>query len=483
MLLSELAQGIGRMVGRDVDVRDVEHDSRDVGPGHLYCAVEGHRYDGHGFIPEAVARGAAAVCVRRVDAVPEGVPALVVPDVRASIGPLAARVHGDPSRHLCVYGVTGTNGKTTTTYLLRHVLHELGRRADLIGTVGRTVGGAEHSSKRTTPEATDLQRWFADMRQAGTQDVVMEVSSHALDLGRVNSVHFTGAVFTNLTQDHLDYHRTMDDYLRAKLLLFRQLGSDAFGVVNRDDAHAGDFLRELRGKAVTFGLEGPADLVAADIRAGQEGSSFTLQVDGKAIPVELPVAGEFNVQNALAALAVVWAAGHPIERAARALSSATTPPGRFEHVVRGQPFAVIVDYAHTPDGIEQLLRSTRRITPGRVILVFGCGGDRDRGKRPLMGRVAGEIADLVVVTSDNPRSEDPRNIIRQIVEGIEQSGRRDYLTEVDRRQAIRAAIGAAQPGDTVLIAGKGHETYQLVGDEVHHWSDQEEAAKALEERG
>lgn len=483
MLLSELAQDIGQQVGPDTQVQDVQHDSREVAHGDLYCAVEGQRYDGHAFIGEALQRGAVAICARRAEAIPKGVPAILVRDVRAVLSPLSARVHGYPSQGLRVYGVTGTNGKTTTTYLLRHVLRAVGRRVDLIGTVERTIGGRAYTSKRTTPEATDLQRWFEQMLELGTEDVVMEVSSHALDLGRVDGVEFAGAVFTNLTQDHLDYHGSMGEYLQAKLRLFESLGDDAFGVVNLDDEHAGTFLTALRGRAVSFGLSRGADLVADRIRASQEGSTFTCTVDGREIQVELPVAGEFNVQNALAALAVAWGAGHSVEEAAAALSSALPPPGRFEHVMRGQPFAVIVDYAHTPDGIEKLLRSARRITPGRVILVFGCGGDRDRGKRPLMGQKAGEIADIVVVTSDNPRSEDPVDIIGQIVAGIRETGRTDYFTEVDRSLAIRRAIALAREGDTVLIAGKGHETYQLIGDQVEHWSDQEEAARALEERG
>lgn len=483
MLLSEVARGIGRREGPDADVLDVQHDSREVAAGDLYCAVEGQRFDGHSFIPEALARGAAAICARRAQAVPDGVPSLIVPDVRAAMGPLSARVHGHPSERLDVYGVTGTNGKTTTTYLLRHVLRGLGRRVDLIGTVERTIGGRTFRSKRTTPEATDLQRWFAAMLREGTEEVVMEVSSHALDLGRVDGVHFTGAVFTNLTQDHLDYHRTMEGYLRAKLQLFQVLDADAFGVVNRDDPHAADFLGALRGRAVTFGLAGPADLVARDVQASQDGTTFVCRVDGRDVPVELRVAGDFNVHNALAALSVAWAGGYGVEDAARQLRSATAPPGRFEHVVRGQPFAVIVDYAHTPDGIEKLLRSARRITPGRVMLVFGCGGERDRGKRPQMGRIAGELADLVMVTSDNPRSEDPKEIVRQVTEGIRAAGRTDYLTEIDRSLAIRRVIQSARAGDTVLIAGKGHETYQIIGDDVQHWSDQEEAARALEERG
>ncbi len=481
MLLSELAKGIGQVAGVDVEVRDVQHDSREVGPGDLYCAIVGRVHDGHGFIREALAAGASAICVSRSTEVPPGVPAVLVDDTRDALGLLAARVHGEPTRSLRIIGVTGTNGKTTTTYLLRHILRRAGRKVDLIGTVEQTIGGHAEKAHRTTPEATDLQRWFRHMLELGTQDVVMEVSSHALDMGRVHGVEFAGAVFTNLTQDHLDYHVTFDRYLAAKLKLFAMIPPSGFGVVNVDDPAATAFTRQLRGRPIRFGVTEPADLSARGVELRAEGSRFTLATSRAEVPVDLPIAGLYNVQNALAAAAAALGAGLGLEDIAAALEDAPAPPGRFERVDRGQPFSVIVDYAHTPDGIAKLLGAVRAITPGRVFIVFGCGGDRDRGKRPQMGALAATMADQIFLTTDNPRSEDPAVITEQIESGIRELGKRNFVRELDRRRAIRLAMHAAKPGDTVVIAGKGHEDYQLLGDVVEHFSDREEAAAALEE--
>ncbi len=481
MLLTQLSHDIGRMVGPDAEVLDVEHDSRDCRPGDLYCAVVGRVHDGHTFIPEALRRGAVAVCVSDPGAVPPGVPCLVVDDTRRALGPLSARIHGDPTRRLRVFGVTGTNGKTTTTYLLRHILRHAGRSVDLVGTVERTIGGVPSHSKRTTPEATDLQRWFEQMLQAGTQDVAMEVSSHALDLGRVIGVRFAGAVFTNLTQDHLDYHGTLERYLDAKLMLFDALEPEAFGIVNADDPAAEHFVRRTRANVLRFSVRDAADIYAKDIELGPRGTRFLLCVHGEEVPVSLPIAGIFNVQNAVAATAVAYAAGVGTEEIGEALTSAQPPPGRFQRIDRGQPFEVVVDYAHTPDGIEKLLHAARDISRGRVLIVFGCGGDRDRGKRPLMGALAAQLADKVFLTSDNPRSESPERIIDAIVEGIQGTGRKNYTRIVDRTEAIRAAVAEARAGDILVIAGKGHEDYQLVGGQVFHFDDREEARKALEE--
>jgi len=481
MLLSELAKGLGVVSGPDVAVSDVQHDSREVTPGDLYCAIVGRVHDGHAFIPDAFARGAAAVCVSRGGEVPAGRSAIVVDDTRDALGLLASRVHGDPSRHLRIFGITGTNGKTTTTYLLRHLLRRAGRRVDLLGTVEQTIGGHAEKAHRTTPEATDLQRWFQQMRAQGTQDVVMEVSSHALDMGRVHGVHFAGAVFTNLTQDHLDYHVTFDRYLAAKLRLFAMIPPSGFGVVNADDPAATAFTRQLRGRPIRFGIQEPADLSARGVELGPTGSRFTLASAQGEVGVHLPIAGMYNVQNALAAAATALGAGLDLDQVAAALEDAPAPPGRFERVDCGQPFSVIVDYAHTPDGFAKLLGAVRAITQGRVLMIFGCGGDRDRGKRPQMGAIAASLADQIYLTTDNPRSEDPGLITDQIESGIRELGKRNFVRELDRRLAIRLAMRDARPGDAVVIAGKGHEDYQLLGDVVEHFSDREEAALALEE--
>jgi UDP-N-acetylmuramoyl-L-alanyl-D-glutamate--2,6-diaminopimelate ligase len=430
----------------EVEISALAYSSNSVTPGALFFCVPGFTSDGHDFAPAAVERGAAAlVTERKLDL---GVPEFVVEDVRAAMGPAAARFYGDPTAKLDVVGITGTNGKTTTAFLVRHLLEGAGRQTGLLGTVKRVVGGVEEDVERTTPEAIDLQATFRRMLDAGDRAVAMEVSSHALELGRVSGIRFACRVFTNLTQDHLDFHETMDAYFAAKRRLFDEPGSTS--VVNVDDAHGRRIASEV--DAVTFGIEHEADYRAREIEFDFAGSRFTLDAPDGSIEVESPLPGLFNVLNVVAAIAAVRSLG--VEEVS--LGGFERVPGRFEPVDEGQDFGVLVDYAHTPDSLENVLRTARELTRGRLHVVFGAGGDRDPTKRPLMGRAAREHADRVLVTSDNPRNEEPEAIIDQVMEGAGPRAERD----ADRRRAIGRAIGEAEPGDVVVIAGKGHEQGQ-----------------------
>jgi UDP-N-acetylmuramoyl-L-alanyl-D-glutamate--2,6-diaminopimelate ligase len=432
----------------EAEVEALAYATASVGPGTLFFCVPGFRMDGHDFAPEAVRRGAVAlVCQRPLGL---GVPEVVVDDVRAAMGPAAARFFGHPTEELEVVGITGTNGKTTTAYLVRHLLEAAGRPCGLLGTVKRVVGGVEEEVERTTPEAIDLQATFRRMVDAGDRAAAMEVSSHALELGRADGIRFACRVFTNLTRDHLDFHPTMDAYFAAKRKLFEGAGP---AVVNVDDPWGRTLAAEV--EATTFALERPADYRARDVRFDLGGSTFVCETPEGDAELSSPLPGAFNVQNVLAAVAAVAALGVPLAAAASALPSFGAVPGRFQPVDEGQDFAVLVDYAHTPDSLENVLRAARALTERRLIAVFGAGGDRDRDKRPLMGR-AGRLADLAIVTSDNPRSEDPEAIVDQVIAGAGAGARR----EVDRRRAIALAVEEAGPGDVVVVAGKGHEQGQ-----------------------
>jgi UDP-N-acetylmuramoyl-L-alanyl-D-glutamate--2,6-diaminopimelate ligase len=440
----------------EVEISDLAYTSQSVTPGALFFCVPGFRSDGHDFAPEAVARGAAALVTERP--LELGVPEVVVADVRAAMGPAAARFHGDPTAQLDVIGITGTNGKTTTAFLIRHLFEAAGRQTGLLGTVKRVVGGVEEDVERTTPEAIDVQRTFRRMLDSGDRAVAMEVSSHALELGRVAGIRFACRVFTNLTQDHLDFHETMDAYFAAKRRLFEEPG---LSVVNADDEYGRRIAAEV--ESVTFAIEHEADYRARDIEFDFTGSRFTCDAPDGSFVVDSPLPGLFNVQNVLGAIAAVRSLG--VERIS--LEGFARVPGRFEPVDEGQDFGVLVDYAHTPDSLENVLRAAREVIArgapkgsprqrGRLHVVFGAGGDRDRGKRPLMGDAARRFADRVVVTSDNPRSEPPESIIDQVIEGAGAGAER----EVDRRRAIARVIEEAEPGDVVVIAGKGHEQGQ-----------------------
>ncbi|MBW8060504.1 MAG: UDP-N-acetylmuramoyl-L-alanyl-D-glutamate--2,6-diaminopimelate ligase [Solirubrobacterales bacterium] len=476
MRLDELVAGADspRIVGdARVDVKSLAYDSRRVEPGALFFCVPGEKVDGHRFAAAAVEAGAVGLVVER--ALGLGVAEVVVGDARAAMAPLAARFWGDPTGELKVVGVTGTNGKTTTAFLVREILEAAGVRCGLLGTVKQVVGGVEEEVERTTPEAIDLQAVFRRMLDGGDRACAMEASSHALALRRCDAIHFDVALFTNLTQDHLDFHGGMEDYFQAKRLLFEMGPGTA--IINVDDSYGQRLVRELESLSggpdcLTFSAEGAeAHIVASDIALKPNGAEFTvtqplggLKTSSGAthyppagvVRTRLP--GHFNVSNILGAFSAAISMGVEPDAAAAGLEQATPPPGRFEPIDEGQPFAVLVDYAHTPDSLESVLRAARRLTEGRLIAVFGAGGDRDRAKRPKMGRTGAELSDLAVVTSDNPRSEAPEAIVAEVLAGID--GREGVEVETDRRAAIALALGRARPGDTVVIAGKGHERGQ-----------------------
>jgi UDP-N-acetylmuramoyl-L-alanyl-D-glutamate--2,6-diaminopimelate ligase len=441
------------VIGSDapaVEVSALAYDNRLVTPGTLFFCVPGFTRDGHDYAEDAIARGAVALVVQR----PLGtsVPEILVDDVRAAMAPAAAALAGDPTARLTAVGITGTNGKTTSAFLVRSLLEAGGRRTGLLGTVTAIVGGEQRAVARTTPEAIDLQRTFADMLAAGDDAVVMEVSSHALALHRADAIHWSAAVFTNLTQDHLDFHADMEDYFLAKRRLFE--AGPELAVINVDDPYGARLARDFP-QAIRIGLDAPqAQVRATAIEGDANGSAFA--VDGLALRTTLP--GRFNVLNALGAVVVARALGVDDAAIARGLAAAERVPGRFEPVDEGQPFAVFVDYSHKPDALEAVLRTARGLTRGRLIVVFGAGGDRDRGKRPLMGRAAAEHADVAIITSDNPRNEDPEAIMAAIAEGAQ--GPAVVEQVVERQAAIERAIARAAPGDVVVVAGKGHERYQ-----------------------
>jgi UDP-N-acetylmuramoyl-L-alanyl-D-glutamate--2,6-diaminopimelate ligase len=477
MRLSEVVPG--PPLAGDPLITNLAFDSRRAGPGTLFFCVRGFRSDGHEFAPAAVAAGAVALVAE--EPLGLGVPEILVPDARAAMAPAAARFEGDPTRRLDVIGITGTNGKTTTAHIVRALLEAAGRPCGLLGTVGSVIGGEERPAVRTTPEAIDLQADFRAMVDAGDRACAMEVSSHALELHRADAITFAVAIFTNLTQDHLDFHPDLESYFQAKRRLLT-LGPRT-SVIDIDDAHGARLAAEFP-EAVTVGIDAPgATLRAREVTSSLAGSRFTLATPEGAVELATPLPGRFNVRNVLAALAAVRALGIPLAGIAPAVAAAGRVPGRFEPVSEGQDFAVLVDYAHTPDSLENVLRAAREISEGDVIVVFGAGGDRDRAKRPLMGALAAELADRAIVTSDNPRSEDPHAIIAEILAGIGTDPPHPVLAEPDRRVAIRAAVDGARTGDVVVIAGKGHEHGQEFADGlVVPYDDVSEARAALRER-
>ncbi len=497
------------------EITGLAYDSRNVGPGTLFFCVSGFRTDGHEFAAQAVRAGAAALVVERPLRL--GVPEVVVESARAAMGPVAARFYGDPARELRVVGVTGTNGKTTTTYLVRALLEATGEQCGLLGTVKSVIGGrtlegtppgahpeghtpsggaGRHAGERpvahTTPEAIDLQADLRAMLDGGDRACAMEVSSHALELGRTDAIHFAAAVFTNISRDHLDFHASMEDYFQAKRRLFVPAGGEDgssgplagapdVSVVNVGDPYGRRLAAEIDG-VLTFAVDAPADYSATDLHCGFDGCRFTLETPDGRREVALPMPGRFNVANALGALAAAHALGGELDLILAALERGVRVPGRFEPVDEGQEFAVLVDYAHTPDSLENVLRAARELVEhgtggeGRVLCVFGAGGDRDRGKRPLMGEIAARLADVAIVTSDNPRSEDPERIIEEIMDGAAVTageagaypgaprGGAHVRSLADRRAAIAEAISCARRGDVVVIAGKGHEQGQEFAD-------------------
>ena len=478
MTLRELLRDVpGTEWSPELAVSGIAANSKDVRPGDVFFCVPGFVADGHDFAADAVKRGAVALVTSRDVRGLDDTVQVCVADSRVALAAASVRFFGAPSEHLDVIGVTGTNGKTTTVHLIDSIMRAAGHVTGMLGTVGTRIGGEMRSSARTTPDSLELQSLLADMVDASVETAVMEVSSHALDLHRVDGVHFAVAAFTNLSQDHLDYHRTIEEYFSVKRRLFVDLVVDE-RVINIDDPFGAALASDVDG-AWTVGSVPSARVRASDVTMSADGSSFVLTLqDGGEVPVEIPLLGAFNVSNALVAAGCALALGIDLDTIARGLAAAPQVPGRLERVPSGN-FNILVDYAHTPDGLEKAITALKVVTTGRVIVVFGCGGDRDPEKRPLMGAVVGRLADAAVITSDNPRSEDPVGIVLQVEDGIRPTAT-PYDVVIDRRKAIARALADARAGDTVLIAGKGHEDYQIFADRTIHFDDREVAREEFE---
>jgi len=489
--LSELALLIpdAKIIGDDVQISGIEHDSRKVTAKNIFVCMEGAHIDGHNFISQAVNKGAVAILTARKNFTPpENISAIIVPDMLNALAVIVPYFYDYPARAMRVIGVTGTNGKTTTTYLLREIFKSAGLKVGLIGTIQILIGDKKFPNPNTTPNVIDLQHVFAEMRDKKIQVVVMEVSSHALAENRVAGVEFDTAIFTNLTQDHLDFHGTMENYLRAKAKLFDMVSrrgrkQNKTAVVNVDDAAAEKILKHCLCKKISYSVKNSSDLQAVEIQLGIRNLEFEIKSSSFIIPnssfqIALHITGLFNVYNVLAAIGAALAENIRPDVIKLALENFKSVPGRFERVFADVPFAVIVDYAHTPDGVKNVLETARQIVTGKIITVFGCGGDRDNKKRPIMGKLAAELSDVVIATSDNPRTEDPEKILDDIEAGI---GDKIHERIVDRRTAIFRAIELAAAGDVVLILGKGHENYQILNTGTIHFDDREVANEAIME--
>lgn len=468
----------------DLELTGLCQDSRAVVPGNLFFCVKGVNVDGHRFLTQAAAAGAVAALVEDWPDTDPGLVLIQVPNVSAAIKEVAGAFYDYPERKLHLIGVVGTNGKTTSTYLMKSILEAAGHRVGLIGTIANIIGDQVLEAHNTTPGTLELQQLFDRMVRDGVNYVVMEVSSHSIHQGRVAGLRFQSAIFTNITQDHLDYHKTFEEYLRVKSQLFQDLPSDSWAAINGDDPHSREIIAKTSAHVLTYGIEQPADVKAENIRIGMDGVEYTVISPQGNLDLKLHLTGYFNVYNSLGVLTAALGLGIDLSVIKRGLESITGVPGRFQKiVVPGMNFTVIVDYAHTPDGLENTLRTGRGLNPRRLLLVFGCGGDRDRTKRPIMGALAAKMADYSIITSDNPRSEEPMAIIREIESGFKAAATAAaYQLEADRELAIRKIIMEAQPGDLVIIAGKGHETYQQFADRTIHFDDREIAAAVLKER-
>ena len=470
MKLQDLLKGVAVLestAAPDTEINEVRYDSRAVRPGDLFVAIRGYATDGHQYIGKALEQGAAAIVCEEA---PAGAPAVVVENARRALAEIAANRFGHPADSMVMLGVTGTNGKTTTTYLVKHMLEDAGHKVGLIGTNQNLIGDEVVETERTTPESYELHALFARMRDAGCTHVIMEVSSHSLVLDRVHGIHFAVGAFTNLTQDHLDFHKTMEEYRKAKALLFTI--SDK-GVINLDDPAAGAMLADAKCPCLTFSCEkDAADLTAKNLKLHADGVEFVAATKGDLARVKLPIPGHFSAENALTALGIVLQLGMPLADAAKSLATATGVKGRVEVVPTDTDYTVLIDYAHSPDGVENVLRAVRGFAKGRVVALFGCGGDRDRTKRPKMGKIAADLADFCIVTSDNPRTEDPKAIIDDILEGMKGT-KTPMQVIVDRPEAIHWALAHAQKNDVIVLMGKGHETYQEVNHVKHHMDERE----------
>lgn len=486
MRLQELLKNLhplSPLTGGNPEITSIENDNRKVQQGSLFVCIKGYTVDGHEFAESAVKNGAVAILAERQ--LQLDVPVVIVNDTNRAMAVLADAFYEHPTKRLHLIGITGTNGKTTTSHLIEKILTDSGKKTGLIGTMYTKIGNEILETKNTTPESLTLQKTFKQMVDSHVEAAVMEVSSHALDLGRVQGCDYNVAVFTNLTQDHLDYHHTMEEYKRAKSLLFSQLGNTfdvehpKFAVLNADDPASETYKKSTAAHVVTYGIDHQADIKATNIEMTSSGTSFELAVSGKVYSMKIQLIGKFSIYNVLASVTAALVSGISLEQIIQSIENVKGVAGRVELVNAGQNFTVIVDYAHTPDSLENVLKTVQQFAKGKIFVVVGCGGDRDRTKRPLMAKIACRYATDPIFTSDNPRSEDPLAILKEMEEGVHGE---NYLVIPDRKEAIVKAVASAAAGDIILIAGKGHETYQIIGKQVHDFDDRLVAQKAILEK-
>lgn len=483
MKLSEVLNGveiIGRYGPINIDIKDVVYDSRKVTPGCVFICISGFKVDGHKYIADAIEKGAVAAVIEK-DVEAEGITIVKVKNTRSIMPNMGSNFYKHPTNKLKLIGITGTNGKTTTTYLIESILEQAHKKASIIGTISIKMGKVEIPSSRTTPESIDLQQLFREMLDKDMEYSIMEVSSHALDLGRVDNCNYRIGIFTNLTQDHLDYHIDFDNYRNAKKKLFYK--TTHANIINIDDMHGriiADEIKQLKTPLITYGIDHKADIMAKNIKIDVKGVKFTLVTPKYSIELQNKTPGRFSVYNCLAAAAAAYVEGIDKNIIEEGLYNISNVPGRSEVVDIDKPFTVIIDYAHSPDSLENILSSVRQYTKGKIITVFGCGGDREKEKRPIMGEVAGRLSDYCVITSDNPRSEEPESIIKQVEQGII-STNCDYICIENRRDAIKYALAIAREKDVVLLAGKGHETYQVLKDSTIHFDEREVIRELIRE--
>lgn len=474
---------ISPVKGDNPFITSIENDSRKVKKGSLFICIKGFTVDGHDYAKIAVENGAVAILSEKN--LELGVPVHIVKDTNRAMAVLADAFYGQPTKKLHLIGITGTNGKTTTSHLIEKIFADAGKKTGLIGTMYTKIGHKTYETKNTTPDSLTLQKTFQQMLTSNIETAIMEVSSHALDMGRVHGCDFDIAVFTNLTQDHLDYHKTMEDYCFAKSLLFSQLGNTfdlfrpKYAVLNADDPVSTFFQKATAGHCLSYGIDNTADIQATNILMNQHGTTFDLDILGKVYSVKLQLIGKFSVYNVLASIATAVVSRIPIDSIIQSIEKVSGVAGRFELVSAGQDFTVIVDYAHTPDSLENVLRTIKHFAKKRIFVIIGCGGDRDRSKRPLMARIACQYGTDAIFTADNPRTEDPETILRDMEMGV--IGEK-YKVEPDRKEAINYAINEAEEGDCILIAGKGHETYQIFGNQVYNFDDRIVARDAIKGR-
>ena len=477
MKLSALLQDIKwtLLYGEEKEINAIAYDSRKVQKGDLFVCITGFQTDGHKYAQKAIEAGAVAIlCEKAIQSDNKDVTILQTKNTRHALAILSSNYYKHPCNSMNVIGVTGTNGKTTTTYLIKSVLDSIGHKVGIVGTIENRIGQKVLHADRTTPESLELQQLFYQMKQENVTDVVMEVSSHSLDLHRVDGIQYNIGIFTNLTQDHLDYHKTMENYKIAKSLLFQRSNKS---VINIDD-EAGEFMKQnAKGEVLTFGIDKQADITAKEIDISADGVKFTLCYDNKQYMVSLHTPGRFSIYNALGAIGACIFMGIAMEDIIAGLNSNVGVAGRFQ-TIKSTKANAIVDYAHTPDGLENILKTAQEFVKGKIITVFGCGGDRDKTKRPIMGEIAGKLSDYCIITSDNPRTENPASILDDVEVGMKKTNC-EYIKLVDRREAIRHAVEYGQKGDLIIIAGKGHEDYQIFADKTIHFDDVEEVKKAF----